>query len=130
MFEQDARLDALHDRIEDSDVLTPEDKHLLFRFSDETGVDNYSAARRVKLLQHCTLLAGDSRKYDPEDLPEPSIADIVGESDEAKQKAKRYVSWINRNYDSEESKRDHRVALRMLGGHVRRRLRGGETVER
>lgn len=92
MFEQDAKLDTLHDRIEGSDVLSPEEKDLLLRFSDEMGIHNYSAARRLKLLQHCTMLAGDSQKYDPEDLPKPSIADIVGESDEAKQKAKRYVS--------------------------------------
>jgi hypothetical protein len=29
------------------------------------------------------MLAGGSQKYDPEDLREPSIADVVGEGDRA-----------------------------------------------
>jgi len=61
----------------------------------------------VKLLQHCTMMAGDSEKYDPDQLPDPDLVDILGETEKAKEKAKQYVSWINGNYDSEESKRDH-----------------------
>lgn len=93
-------------------------KDALLRFSSELGAHNYSTGRRVKLLQHCTMLAGASEKYDPDELPEPELVDIIGDTREARQNAKQYVSWINSNYDSEESKRDHRVALRMLGGHL------------
>lgn len=112
------RFDALHARIEGSDALTADEKDALLRFSSELGAHNYSTGRRVKLLQHCTMLAGDSQKYDPEQLPEPDLVDIIGDSREAKKNAKKYVSWINGHYESEESKRDHRVALRMLGGHL------------
>ena len=108
------KVEALHDRIKGSEVLPQDDKEALLQFSNELGVHNYSSGRRVKLLQHCTMMAGDSEKYDPDQLPEPDLVDILGETE----KAKRYVSWINGNYDSEESKRDHRVALRMFGGHI------------
>lgn len=118
MSNQPPKIEALHSRIESSEVLNPNEKEALLRFSEELGVHNYSTGRRVKLLQHCTMLAGDSEKYDPEQLPEPDIVDIIGDSKEAKEKAKKYVSWINSHYDSEETKRDHRVALRMFGGHL------------
>lgn len=111
-------IDALHTRIESSGVLTADEKEALGRFSEELGIHNYSSGRRVKLLQHCTMLAGDSEKYDPEQLPGPELVDIIGDSKQAKKQAKKYVSWINSHYDSEESKRDLRVALRMLGGHL------------
>jgi len=64
------------------------------------------------------MIAGESEKYNPDDLPEPDLVDLLGDSEEAKKKAKQYVGWINGNYDSEESKRDFRVALRMFGGHL------------
>lgn len=112
------KIRRLHSRIEKSEPLTPDEKDALLRFSSELGIHNYSTGRRVKLLQHCTMLAGDSEKYDPEQLPEPELVDIIGESKQAKDKAKKYVSWINSHYTSEESKRDLRVALRMLGGHL------------
>lgn len=89
------RLEALHTRIEESDVLSQDVKHELLRFSSELGAHNYSTGRRVKLLQHCTMLAGDSEKYDPDELPEPELVDILGDSKKAKKKAKEYVSWIN-----------------------------------
>jgi len=112
------RINALHTRIETSDTLTQDEKDALLRFSSELGVHNYSTGRRVKLLQHCTMLAGDSEKYAPNELPEPDLVDIIGDSKNAKEKPKKYVSWINGHYESEESKRDMRVALRMFGGHI------------
>lgn len=111
-------LERLHTRIEESNELSADDKDALLRFSDELGVHNYSLGRRIKLLQHCTMLAGDSEKYDSDDLPDPDLVDILGDSKKARKNAKKYVSWINGNYKSEESKRDNRVALRMLGGHL------------
>ncbi|WP_411967857.1 site-specific integrase [Haloferax sp. YSSS75] len=111
-------IEALHTRIEGSETLTPDEKDALLRFSEELGIHNYSTGRRVKHLQHCTMLAGDSEKYDPEQLPGPDLVDIIGDSREAKSSAKKYVNWINSHYESEESKRDLRVAIRMLGGHL------------
>jgi hypothetical protein len=53
-------IEALHSRIESSKVLTQDDKDALKKFSSELGAHNYSTGRRVKLLQHCTMMAGDS----------------------------------------------------------------------
>ncbi len=114
------KVEALHNRIEKSEVLPQDDKDALLQFSDELGAHNYSTGRRVKLLQHCTMMAGDSEKYSPDQLPDPDLVDMIGDTETEKKKAKQYVSWINGNYDSEESKRDHRVALRMFGGHITR----------
>ena len=83
-------------------------RELEFRRSD------YSPSRHVKLLQHCVLLAGDSRKYSPEELPEPSLCDAL-DNEEA---AKDVVRWIHRHYPNEETNRDYRVALRMFGEHA------------
>lgn len=112
------KIEALHTRIETSDVLSPEDKDALHHLSSELGVHNYSVDRWVKLLQHCTMMAGDSEKYAPDELPDPDLVDIIGESQQERDNAKKYVSWINATYDNEESKRDLRVALRMFGGHI------------
>ncbi len=112
------KIETLHTRIKSSETLSPEDKDALLKFSSELGVHNYSEGRWTKLLQHCTMMAGDSYKYSPDELPDPDLVDIIGESEKEKDAAKKYVSWINATYDSEESKRDHRVALRVFGGHI------------
>lgn len=85
-------LERLHTRIEESNQLSADDKDALLRFSEELGVHNYSLARRIKLLQHCTLLAGDSEKYDPDELPDPDIVDILGDSKEARENAKNTLA--------------------------------------
>lgn len=118
MSNLDPRVDRLHTRIKESEHLTEDEKDALLKFSEELAIHNYSAGRRVKLLQHCTMMAGDSVKYSPDELPGPDITELLSDTEEGKRKAKKYVSWINGNYDSEESKRDHRVALRMFGGHL------------
>ena len=69
------KVEALHDRIRGSEVLPQDDKDALLQFSNELGVHNYSRGRRVKLLQHCTMMAGDSEKYDPDQLPDPNLVD-------------------------------------------------------
>lgn len=112
------KIETLHTRIKSSETLSQEDKDALLKFSSELGVHNYSQGRWTKLLQHCTMMAGDSYKYSPDELPEPNLVNIIGESKKEKDAAKKYVSWINATYDSEESKRDHRVALRVFGGHL------------
>lgn len=86
------KIEALHSRIENSEVLTEDEKDALLNFSSELGAHNYSTGRRVKLLQHCTMMAGDSEKYDPDDLPEPDLVDIIGDSKKAKNNAKKYVA--------------------------------------
>ena len=85
-------IETLHTRIKDSEILAPEEKDALLKFSSELGVHNYSVGRWSKLLQHCTMMAGDSEKYDPDDLPEPDLVDIIGDSKKAKNNAKKYVA--------------------------------------
>jgi len=114
------KVEALHNRIKKSEVLPQDDKDALLQFSDELGAHNYSTGRRVKLLQHCTMMAGDSEKYSPDQLPEPDLVDMIGDTETEKKKAKRYVSWINGNYDSEESKRITESHSGCSGAHYSR----------
>lgn len=112
------RISRLRERIRESEHITDDDHDLLLKFSDELEFHGYSVDRHVKLVQHCTMLAGDSRKYDQEELPAVSLSDALGDDSESVENAKELVRWINRNYTNEESNRDFRVALRMFGGHV------------
>lgn len=113
-----APIQSLRDRINASEAVTDEDRDLLIKFSDELEFHRYSVDRHVKLLQHCTMLAGSSEKYDPEELPDVPLSDALGDDKESIEAAKDLVRWIHRNYENEDSNRDFRVALRMLGGHV------------
>jgi hypothetical protein len=109
-------IERLRDRIETSDAITEPDREALGRFSREMEFrrSTYSPSRHVKLLQHCVLLAGDSRKYSPEELPEPSLCDALDNGEAAKD----VVRWIHRHYPNEETNRDYRVTLRMFGEHA------------
>jgi integrase len=109
-------IERLRTRIETSETITEPDREALTRFSREMEFrrSTYSPSRHVKLLQHCVLLAGDSQKYDPGDLPEPSLSDALEDSEAAKD----IVRWIHRHYPNEETNRDYRVALRMFGEHA------------
>ena len=66
---------------------------------------DYSVHRHEKLLRHVFVVARDS---------DTSVADAV----EDREAAEDAVRWIHRNYDNEETNRDYRVALRMLGRHT------------
>ena len=115
------RVEALRDRISQSDHIDTADKAALLRFSEEMEFHDteYSDVRHIKLLQHCIVLAGDSQKYDPDELPACRLVDAVTDREELKD----IQRWIKRNFDSEETKRDYRVAVRMFAE------RGVETVE-
>jgi site-specific recombinase XerC len=110
-------IDNLRERIQISDHIDDDDREALLRFSDEMEFHDveYTDARHVKLLQHCTVLAGSSpNKYDPDELPDTRLVDAIHDREELKKIAR----WIKRNFDSEETKRDYRVALRMFAEHV------------
>lgn len=109
------RIDALRKRIEESSDIAEADKDALLRFSKEMEFldTRYSNRRHVKLIQHCTVLAGDSQKYSPEELPDVRLVDTVDDVEAVKDLGR----WIKRNYDNEETKRDYRVAVRMFGEH-------------
>lgn len=117
MTEPIERIDALRERIRSSAHISEADKDALLTMSEEMEFldARYSDRRHLKLLQHCTLLAGDSpNKYDPEDLPDVDLVDCF----EDEKAVKTVGRWIKRNYSNEETKRDYRVAVRMLGEHA------------
>lgn len=108
--------ERLRERIEESEDIDPADKEALLAFSDEMRFRKaeYSDNRHLKLLQHCTVLAGDSQKYSTEDLPDVRLVDAL-ESEEA---SKELVRWIHSNFENVETNRDYRVALRMFGEYA------------
>jgi site-specific recombinase XerC len=110
------RIRTLRERIETSAHLDPADREELLHFSDEMDFADveYGDQRHVKLLQHCTVLAGDSpNKYDPEDLPDTRLTDAIDD----REQLKKVQRWIKNNFESEETKRDYRVAVRMFAEH-------------
>ena len=110
------RIDALRERINESNRISDADREALITFSEEMEFldARYSNLRHIKLLSHCTILAGDSEKYSPDELPDCDLVDAI-EDEEA---VKEIGRWIKRNFDSEETKRDYRVAVRMFGEHT------------
>lgn len=117
MTDPTERIDLLRRRIRRSPHISDADKAALIAMSEEMEFldTRYSDRRHIKLLQHCTLLAGDSpNKYDPDDLPDADLVDCFEDEDAVKTIGR----WIKRNYDNEETKRDYRVAVRMFGEHA------------
>lgn len=110
------QIEVLRDRIESSDRLDDEDRSALLAFSDELRFrqSDYGDHRHLKLLRHCTILAGESQHYDPEDLPDGRLVDALDDADVAKD----FVRWIHRRFDSEETDRDYRVAMRRFAAHL------------
>lgn len=116
MSKETDTIDAYRERIHDSAQISDADKEALIEFSEEMELldTTYSDKRHIKLLQHCVVMAGDSRKYSPDELPDIDLVDTFDDESAVKEIAR----WIKRNYESEESKRDNRVAVRMFGKHV------------
>lgn len=110
------RIDRLRDRIRGSPHISDDDKEALIDFSKEMEFldARYSDVRHIKLLQHCIILAGDSQKYDPTELPDVDLISAVNDVDAVKEIGR----WIKRHFESEETKRDYRVAVRMFGEHA------------
>lgn len=92
------------------------DREALLRFSDELRFkqSEYSDHRHVKLLQHCTVLAGGGEEVSSGDLPDHRLIDCL----ESKEAVREFVRWIHRNYENPETNRDYRGALRQFGEHV------------
>lgn len=110
------RIETLRDRINESDRISEADREALLAFSEELDFldTRYSNYRHLKLLNHCTILAGDSRKYAPEELPDCDLVDVLDNEAAVKVVGR----WIKRTFDNEETKRDYRVAVRMFGEHT------------
>lgn len=107
------RIETLRDCINQSDHISDDDKEALLAFSDEmafldTENTNY---RHLKLLNHCTILAGDSTVYSPDELPDCELVDTYEDVHAVKEIARQ----IKRNHGNVETKRDYRVAVPMFG---------------
>lgn len=110
MVDVSQSIETLRDRIQHSETIDEADKAALLEFSNELRFrrTDYSDHRHLKLLQHLTILAGDSKKYTQDALPGVRLVDVL----EDKEAAKTLVRWIHRHYDNEETNRDYRVAIR------------------
>jgi integrase len=88
-------------------VICERDRDVLLNFDDRLGLlrSKYSVHRHEKLLRHVFVVARDS---------DASVADAVDD----RSAAEDCVRWIHQAYKNEETNRDYRVALRMLGKHV------------
>jgi len=96
-------LDALRDRIRESDEISDEDRDALLRFSDELYLlsSMYTDSRHDKLLRHCTRMAEN--------------VGGLSRSLEEREAAEEIVRWIHRTYDNPSTDQDYRVALRVFG---------------
>lgn len=96
-------IDSYRERIRDSAQISDADKEALIEFSEEMELldTTYSDKRHIKLLQHCVVMAGDSRKYSADEIPDVDLVDTFHDESAVRDIAR----WIKRNYESEESKR-------------------------
>lgn len=104
-------IDRLRERIKSGgkqDKIADADREVLLAFSDQLHLlaQEYSDKRHSKLLRHCVIVA--------ETLDSGTLAESLNDRDAAE----RIVSWINAEYDNEETNRDYRVALRVFGKRV------------
>jgi len=116
MVSSGEQVDTLLDKIEESDSVSDRDTELLQEFNRRLILldAEYSDHRRLKLLRHLSMMAGHSVKYDPEQLPDPGLADAL----EDRKATEDFILWIKDNYDNERTKKDFRTALRVFGERV------------
>ena len=112
----EASIDRLRSQIENTDALADEDREALMAFSERLSLlrSEYDPQRHEKLLRHCTIMAGLSQRYPVEELPDGRLVDVLDDPDARD----RLLSWVNDRYESPDTNRDYRVALRMFGRHV------------
>lgn len=106
MNDWETQLDNLRERIEAAEELSSDDQEVLSAFDDRLTLlaTDYSDARHVKLLRHCTIMAERCG----------GLHRVLT----SKEESERLVGWINDNFSNEESNRDYRVALRVFGRRV------------
>jgi integrase len=105
------RIETLRDRIDaggENGSIGDRDIDILLTFSDRLRLlaQEYTDHRHEKLLRHGVIMA--------EQLDEGTLADALEERDAAE----TIVGWINSRYDNEETNRDYRSALRVIGKRV------------
>lgn len=105
MHDPKKAIENLRDRIDESEALFDADREVLKEFSDELYLRKPQTGdyRHEKLLRHTVIMG--------EGVEDATLADAL----EDESAAKTFVGWIHRNYENEETNRDYRVALKMLG---------------
>jgi len=103
-----AELDRLRERIRESDDLSDDDRENLLAFDRQLDLldSEYGDARRVKLLRHVTIMG-------------EKVGGLTEALDD-REAAEALVAYAN-SYESVETRRDYRVALRMFGTRVLKR---------
>lgn len=106
MAYKDGDIERLRERIEESDEIVEADRELLIDFSDRLWLlkSTYSDARHKMLLEFGFRMA--------------RAAGPIHTSLEDREEAERIVRWIHKTYDNEDSNRNYRAALRVLGKRV------------
>lgn len=101
-----SRIEALRQRIEDSEAISDDDRENLLEFSRQVDLlsSEYSDLRHEKLLRHCTRIAENVG----------GLADAL----EDREAAEDILQWINATYDNEETNSDYRTALRVFSYRV------------
>jgi len=99
-------IETLRERIEDSDDISDADAEVLLEFSDQLFLRSSETGehRHEKLLRHGTIIA-------------ENVGGVAAALDD-REAAEEIVSWIHETYGNEETNRDYRVAIRMIGRHA------------
>lgn len=102
------RIENTLERIQTHDEIGDADRAMLLDANRQLDLlsQQYSDYRHLKLLRHGQQIAIGCQSG--------LLARSVTDRDAAEQ----IVAWINREYDNEETNRDYRAALRVLGKHV------------
>lgn len=96
-------IENLRERARDTNTISEPDSEALLEFSDRLDLlaQTYTDLRHRKLLGTCVRIAERHGQ--------------LAAALEDKDAAESIVQWINREYDNEETNRDHRAALRVFG---------------
>lgn len=108
------RIENTLDAIDEHDEIADVDRQYIFDANRQLDLlhQEYSAHRHLKLLRHGKMMAA-------------GLDDgVLAASAENRAAAEDAVAWINRTYENEETNRDYRSALRVLGRHAT----GGDEV--
>lgn len=105
MHDPKKAIENLRNRVEESADLCDADRNVLKQFSDELYLRKPRTGdfRHEKLLRHNVIMG--------ESVEDATLTDAL----EDEGAAKTFLGWIHRNYENEETNRDYRVALKMLG---------------
>jgi integrase len=108
-----ADIKQLRERIESSDQVSDADRENLLQFSRELGRyrSEWGHERHLSVVKRLIMLSWGGTKYDGEDFHDSSLTEAL----EDREAAGEIVEWINTTYSNEETNRDMRNALRLLG---------------